>query len=118
MPARERRLPLLLAALALLVAVAHGVTGVGADALIAVPGLLVVIPLVAGRYVGSDGLVRLVVRRLPRSRHGRTPPSPPGRPGRASCRAAGASSPRRSPAAVLPRASSPADPRVSRRPRP
>jgi hypothetical protein len=80
MPARERRLPLLLAALALLVAVAHGVTGVGADALIAVPGLLVVIPLVAGRYVGSDGLVRLVVRRLPRSRHGRTrtlSPRPP-----------------------------------------
>jgi hypothetical protein len=68
MPARERRLPLLLAALALLVAVAHGGTGVGADALIAVPGLLLLIPLVAGRYVGSDGLVWLAARRVPRRR--------------------------------------------------
>jgi hypothetical protein len=68
MPAHDRRLPLALAAIALLAAVACARLGLDADALIAVPGLLLLIPLVAGRYVGSDGLVWLAARRVPRRR--------------------------------------------------
>jgi hypothetical protein len=62
------RLPLCLTAAAAL-AVAFGLllAGVGGDALMAAPALLVLLPLVAGRYVGSERLVRLV-RRLPAPR--------------------------------------------------
>jgi hypothetical protein len=57
------------AAVAVAFAVVHVATGVGADALIAVPGLLLLSPLVAGRYVGSERLVRLARRVLRPARH-------------------------------------------------
>ena len=56
-----RRLFLLLAvaALAAVIAVLQGATGAGADVLIAVPGLLLLLPLAAGRYVGEASLARI-----------------------------------------------------------
>jgi hypothetical protein len=48
-----------LAALATAVAAVQHLTGLGADVLIAAPGLLLLLPLIAGRYVGEDGLVRI-----------------------------------------------------------
>ena len=48
---------LALAALAL--AGAQQATGLDADVLIAAPALLLLLPLLAGRYVGEDGLARL-----------------------------------------------------------
>jgi hypothetical protein len=59
---------LALAAVATALAIAQQLTGAGADVLIAAPALLLLLPLVAGRYVGEDGLSRLV-RELPRRRH-------------------------------------------------
>ena len=48
-----------LAALAATLAGVQMATGVAPDVLIAAPGLLLLLPLAAGRYVGEDGLVRL-----------------------------------------------------------
>jgi hypothetical protein len=62
---RDRTLLGAMVAAAVALAVVHAATGVGADALIAAPALLVLLPLVAGRYVGSERLVRLA-RRVPR----------------------------------------------------
>jgi hypothetical protein len=73
MRVRDRVLPCLTAAVVLALAVGHVASGVGADALIAVPALLLLVPLVAGRYVGAERLVRLV-RRSPRPRYGRARP--------------------------------------------
>jgi hypothetical protein len=47
------------AALAATLAGVQIATGVAPDALIAAPGLLLLLPLVVGTYVGEDGLVRL-----------------------------------------------------------
>jgi hypothetical protein len=58
--------PLILCAMAAVV-LAAAAAGVPADALIAVPALLLLLPLVAGRYVGAERLVRLA-RRVPRPR--------------------------------------------------
>lgn len=58
----SRRDLLALLALAALAAALAGVqlaTGIAPDALIAAPGLLLLLPLVAGTYVGEEGLVRL-----------------------------------------------------------
>jgi hypothetical protein len=66
MPARDRRLLLVLAALAVLLALAQSATGIGADALIAVPGLLLLLPLAAGQYVGEERLARCLPRRAHR----------------------------------------------------
>src|SRR4051812_8811639 len=63
MRVRDRLLLCALVAALLVAAVAH----VHADALIAVPALLLLLPLAAGRYVGSERLVRLA-RRVPRPR--------------------------------------------------
>ena len=40
----------------------QSVTGLSPDVLLAVPALLLVLPLLAGRYVGEDGLLRLACR--------------------------------------------------------
>jgi hypothetical protein len=69
MPRRDRYVLLALATLSLLLAVLQSVTGVSPDVLLAVPALLLLLPLLAGRYLGEDGLARLVQRRLaPRRR--------------------------------------------------
>jgi hypothetical protein len=61
---------LLLCAIAaglLVAAIVHGAADLHADALVAVPALLLLLPLAAGRYVGSERLERLVPR-VPRPR--------------------------------------------------
>src|SRR5690348_190887 len=79
------RAPILLcltAAVAVAVAVALLLAGVHTDALTAAPALLLLLPLAAGRYVGSERLVRLV-RRVPAPRRrGAEPRSAVRRPGR------------------------------------
>jgi hypothetical protein len=71
---RDRTLSCALVTVAGALAVAHAATGVGADALIAAPALLLLLPLVVGRYVGSERLVRLVRRiRRPVRRRGDRP---------------------------------------------
>jgi hypothetical protein len=65
MRVRDRLLLCAMAAAVLAAAVAYGVAVVGPDALIAVPALLLVLPLAAGRYVGSERLVRIVRRVAP-----------------------------------------------------
>jgi hypothetical protein len=67
MRVRDRLLLCAIAAAMLAAAVAHGAADIHTDALIAVPALLLLLPLAAGRYVGSERLVRLV-RRLPHPR--------------------------------------------------
>jgi hypothetical protein len=70
----------LTAAVALAAAVALLCAGVGGDALMAAPALLLLLPLAVGRYVGSEHLVRLV-RRLPAPRRRGAEPRPaPRRP--------------------------------------
>jgi len=48
-----------LAVVATAVAAVQHLTGAAPDVLIAAPGLLLLLPLIAGRYVGEDGLVRI-----------------------------------------------------------
>jgi hypothetical protein len=67
MRVRDRFILCAMAAAVLAAAVAHGAAGIPADALIALPALLLLLPLAAGRYVGSERLVRLA-RRVPRPR--------------------------------------------------
>jgi hypothetical protein len=59
MPRRDQRLLLGLAALTLLFALVQSATGIGADVLLAAPALILLLPLLAGRYVGEDGIARL-----------------------------------------------------------
>jgi hypothetical protein len=68
MSRRDLLAVLALAFVAIAVAFAQRLTGVDADVLIAAPALLLLLPLVAGRYVGEGGLSRLV-RELPRRRY-------------------------------------------------
>jgi hypothetical protein len=65
MRVRDRVLLCATGAAFLAAAVAHGVAGVPSDALIAVPALLLLLPLAAGRYVGAERLVRIVRRVAP-----------------------------------------------------
>jgi hypothetical protein len=69
MPRRDRYVLLALATLSLLLAVLQSATGVSPDVLLAVPALLLLLPLLAGRYLGEDRLARLAGRWLaPRRR--------------------------------------------------
>ena len=69
MPRRDRHILLALAMLSLAFAIAQSATGVSPDLLLAVPALLLLMPLLAGRYLGEDGLARLAGRRAaPRRR--------------------------------------------------
>jgi hypothetical protein len=65
MPRRDQRILLGLAALTVLFAVVQSVTGISGDVLLAAPALILLLPLVAGRYVGEDGLARLTARLAP-----------------------------------------------------
>jgi hypothetical protein len=68
MPRRDQRLLLGLAALTLLFALVQTATGISADVLLAAPALVLLLPLLAGRYVGEDGLARLTAALVPRRR--------------------------------------------------
>jgi hypothetical protein len=59
MPRRDQRLLFGLAALTVLLAVLQSATGVSGDVLLAAPALVLLLPLLAGRYVGEDGIARL-----------------------------------------------------------
>jgi hypothetical protein len=59
MPRRDQRILLGLAALTVLFALVQSATGISEDVLLAAPGLLLLLPLLAGRYVGEDGIARL-----------------------------------------------------------
>jgi hypothetical protein len=74
MARRDLTALLALAALATALALVQGVTGVGADVLIAAPGLLLLLPLAAGRYVGEERLARLARPTAPPRRGHRTTP--------------------------------------------
>jgi hypothetical protein len=63
MPRRDQRILLGLALLLVVFAATQSLTGLNPDVLLAVPVLLLALPLAAGRYVGEDGLVRLATRR-------------------------------------------------------
>jgi hypothetical protein len=62
MSRRDRLLLLGLTLLSVALATVQSVTGLSPDVLLAVPALMLVLPLLAGRYVGEDGLVRLAGR--------------------------------------------------------
>src|ERR687884_269724 len=59
MPRRDQRLLLGLAALTLAFAVVQSATGISGDVLLAAPALILLLPLLAGRYVGEEGIARL-----------------------------------------------------------
>jgi hypothetical protein len=59
MPRRDQRILFGLAALTVLLAVLQSVTGISGDVLLAAPALVLLLPLLAGRYVGEDGIARL-----------------------------------------------------------
>jgi hypothetical protein len=100
MPRRDQRIMLGLAALTVLLAVVQSATGISGDVLLATPALILLLPLLAGRYVGEDGIARLsafLARPRPRPVAVR------------AAHAAGASSPWRSPSAGRRRCSSRAE---------
>ena len=68
MPRRDQRILLGLAALTVLLAVLQSATGIGGDVLLAAPALVLLLPLLAGRYVGEDGISRLAARLAPARR--------------------------------------------------
>jgi hypothetical protein len=68
MPRRDQRLLFGLAALTALFAVVQAATGISGDVLLAAPALILLLPLLAGRYVGEDSLARLGAYLAPRRR--------------------------------------------------
>ena len=68
MPRRDQRILLGLAALTVLFAVVQSATGISGDVLLAAPALILLLPLLAGHYVGEDGLARLSAFVAPRRR--------------------------------------------------
>jgi hypothetical protein len=62
MSRRDRLLLLALAALSVVLVVVHSLLGLDPNLLLAVPALVMFLPLLAGRYVGEDGLARLAAR--------------------------------------------------------
>jgi hypothetical protein len=68
MPRRDRFVLLALATLSLALAVLQSATGVSPDVLLAVPALLLLLPLLAGRYLGEESLARLTGRMAARRR--------------------------------------------------
>jgi hypothetical protein len=68
MPRRDQRILLGLAALTVLFAIVQSATGISGDVLLAAPVLVLLVPLLAGRYLGEDGLARLSAFVAPRRR--------------------------------------------------
>jgi hypothetical protein len=79
--ARERRLLLALAGLAPVLVAVVLLAGITPDLLLAAPLLVLVVPLLAGRYVGEERLLRLAAARRPR--RARLRPAPVRATGRA-----------------------------------
>jgi hypothetical protein len=66
MPRRDQRILFALAVLSMAIVVVHSMLGLHPDLLLAVPALVLFLPLACGRYVGEDGIARLVaIRRTP-----------------------------------------------------
>jgi hypothetical protein len=59
MPRRDQRILFGLAALTVLFAVVQSATGISGDVLLAAPALILMLPLLAGRYLGEDHIARL-----------------------------------------------------------
>jgi hypothetical protein len=59
MARRDQRILVALAVLSMALAVLQHVTGVDPDVLLAVPALMLLTPLLAGRYVGEETIGRL-----------------------------------------------------------
>jgi hypothetical protein len=79
MPRRDQRILLGLAALTVLLAVLQSVTGMSGDVLLATPALVLLLPLLAGRYVGEDGIARLGAILAPPRRRAVVHAAPPRR---------------------------------------
>jgi hypothetical protein len=79
MPRRDQRLLFGLAALTVLFAVVQALTGISGDVLLAAPALILLLPLLAGRYVGEEGLARLGAYLAPRRRSSAAQASQPWR---------------------------------------
>lgn len=84
MPVRRELRPLLaIAVLGVVVALAESVTGLGTGLLLLSPALVLLLPLLAGRYLGEDAIERLATARraVPAVRRRATPaPLPRRRP--------------------------------------
>jgi hypothetical protein len=66
---RDQHILFVLAGLSLAFAVLQSLTGLNPDVLLAAPALLLFLPLLAGRYVGEERLLRVAARsRAPRLR--------------------------------------------------
>jgi hypothetical protein len=87
MPRRDQRILFGLAALTVLAAVVQSATGISGDVLLGAPVLVLLLPLLAGRYVGEDGIARLgAVLAPPRRRPVVARAAPPRRAPRACVR--------------------------------
>jgi len=71
---------LALATLSVAFGILQSATGISPDLLLAVPALLLVLPLLAGRYVGSEHLARLARRGAAPRHRGAEPRPAPSRP--------------------------------------
>jgi hypothetical protein len=77
MSRRDLRLLLVVCALGVAWLIAAGVVGLGAGFMFLAPALVLVLPLLAGRYVGADRLSRLARSRPRRARaRGASRPAP------------------------------------------
>jgi hypothetical protein len=76
MPRRDQRILFGLAALTVLFAIVQSATGISGDVLLAAPALILLLPLLAGRYLGEDGLARLSAFVAPPRRRAAARPSP------------------------------------------
>jgi len=59
MPRRDQRILVALAFLSMAIVVVQSMLGLHPDLLLAVPALVLFLPLACGRYVGEDGIARL-----------------------------------------------------------
>lgn len=91
MPVRRELRPLLaVAVLGVAIALAETVTGLDTGLLLLSPALVLILPLLAGRYLGEETLERLVALRAPSGRRVRPVSSlPPRRRPRAVIRRGG-----------------------------
>lgn len=81
MPVRRDLRPLLaVAVLGVAIALAETITGLGTGLLLLSPALVLLLPLLAGRYLGAETLDRLVARRSRPTRRVRCASAPLPRP--------------------------------------
>ncbi|HWH93726.1 MAG TPA: hypothetical protein VNT03_07690 [Baekduia sp.] len=73
---RDLRPPLAIAVLGVAIALAESVTGLDTGLLLLSPALVLLLPLLAGRYLGEQTLERLAARRAAPRRHWRPASAP------------------------------------------